>query len=577
MRSACARWLLAVALVACAGPPSTVDAPLPATASARPLASTAPATRKVITVVGTNDLHGRVRSLPLFGGYVDRIRALRATDGGVLLVDGGDMFQGTLESNTNEGAAVVEAYNVLGYAAAAVGNHEFDFGPEGPPVTVRAPGDDPRGALKRAAAKASFPFLIANVTDRATGKPWLAPNIQPDVMIEVAGVRVGIVGITTSDTPRTTFASNVADLVFEPLATSVVRSAEGLRKAGATVLVLVAHAGGKCKRFGGDVTADECALDSEIFEVARALPPGLVDVIVAGHTHAGVAHTVNGIAITESLAYGRSFGRVDLVVEGGRLIEKKLHAPRALCPSIEGSADETCDPGEYEGAKITRSARVEAVVAPYLEKARALRAELLGPSLTASFSRSYDQESAVGNLFTDLMREAAGGGALTVTLFNGGGLRTDLPAGPLRYGDLFEAFPFDNRMARVTLDGLTLKRVLAAHIQNEKGGILSMSGMSVSASCKGETLEVEVKRASGARIKDSDVVDVVASDFMLLGGDAFWGGITAPEIKIDDELVRDAMVRVLKGKKSLDPKRFFDPDKRRFSLSDKRPIRCAKK
>ena len=174
------------------------------------------------------------------------------------------------------------------------------------------------------------------------------------------------------------------------------------------------------------------------------------------------------------------------------------------------------------------------------------------------------------------MREASGGGALTVTLFNGGGLRTDLPAGALRYGDLFEAFPFDNRMARVTLDGLTLKRVLAAHIESEKGGILSMSGMSVSATCKGDVLEVEVRRASGAKIKDTDAVDVVASDFMLLGGDAFWGGVTAPEIKIDDELVRDAMMRVLKRKKTLDPKRFFDPDKRRFSLSEKRPVRCKK-
>src|SRR5262245_25918512 len=92
-----------------------------------------------ISVVATTDLHGGVLArgdrggLALLGGYLRNIRAVRTQDGGgVLLVDSGDMFQGTLESNLNEGAAVVGAYNALGYAAAAIGNHEFDYGPVGP-------------------------------------------------------------------------------------------------------------------------------------------------------------------------------------------------------------------------------------------------------------------------------------------------------------------------------------------------------------------------------------------------------------------------------------------------------------
>ena len=88
-----------------------------------------------------------------------------------MLVDAGDMFQGTLESNLGEGAAVVRAYNLLGYDAAAVGNHEFDYGPVGPAPTPRAPGDDARGALKARAAEARFPFLDANLADVASGAP----------------------------------------------------------------------------------------------------------------------------------------------------------------------------------------------------------------------------------------------------------------------------------------------------------------------------------------------------------------------------------------------------------------------
>src|SRR5258705_5493993 len=103
----------------------------------------------IISVVATTDLHGGVLprgergGIALLGGYLRNLRAARARDGGgVLLVDAGDMFQGTLESNLNEGAAVVRAYNTLGYAAAAIGHHEFDFGPACPNENPRAPGDD---------------------------------------------------------------------------------------------------------------------------------------------------------------------------------------------------------------------------------------------------------------------------------------------------------------------------------------------------------------------------------------------------------------------------------------------------
>src|SRR6187549_2606904 len=102
-----------------------------------------------ISIVGTNDLHGAIDRLPILAGYVANLRAARAADGGeVLVIDAGDMFQGTLGSNLGEGAAVVAAYNRIGYDAAAIGNHEFDFGPAGPAATASEPGDDPRGALR---------------------------------------------------------------------------------------------------------------------------------------------------------------------------------------------------------------------------------------------------------------------------------------------------------------------------------------------------------------------------------------------------------------------------------------------
>src|SRR6187551_1347437 len=104
---------------------------------------------RTITIIGTNDLHGALDRMPLLAGFVANVRAARQADGGgVLLLDGGDMFQGTLESNLAEGADVVRAYNAIGYTAVAVGNHEFDYGPEGPATTPQTIEDDARGALK---------------------------------------------------------------------------------------------------------------------------------------------------------------------------------------------------------------------------------------------------------------------------------------------------------------------------------------------------------------------------------------------------------------------------------------------
>src|SRR5882724_10039679 len=89
-----------------------------------------------LSIVGTSDLHGAAFSrnsslggLPLLAGYVNNLRATRASDGGsVLLIDSGDTFQGNIESNLSEGALVVDAYDAMGYTAEAVGNHDFDFG-----------------------------------------------------------------------------------------------------------------------------------------------------------------------------------------------------------------------------------------------------------------------------------------------------------------------------------------------------------------------------------------------------------------------------------------------------------------
>ena len=210
------------------------------------------------------------------------VRDARQRDGGaVLLVDSGDLFQGTLESNLTEGAAVIRAYNELGYTAAAIGNHEFDFGPVGPHQVVRTPGEDPRGALIARAREARFPLLSANVR-RANGGPWSEPNIMASTIVEAAGIRVGMLGVTALRTADATDPRNFAGLEVTPLAEAIVREATQLRAAGATVVLVLAHAGGLCRGFDSPDDLGSCEPGREIFAVAQALPAGLIDVIAGG-------------------------------------------------------------------------------------------------------------------------------------------------------------------------------------------------------------------------------------------------------------------------------------------------------
>ncbi len=542
----------------------------PARAQPRPRARTV-----MLSVVGTNDLHGHVEALPVFAGYLANLRRARRAGGGVVLVDGGDMFQGTLESNLGEGSPVVRAYNALGYTAAAIGNHEFDYGPVGEAATPQAASDDPRGALRARAREARFPVLAANLLDGATGRPVDWDNVHPSTLARVGGVRVGVIGVTTAETLTTTIAANVRGLRIAPLADTIRAEAERLRARGAGVVIVAAHAGGVCHRFDAPADLSSCAPNEEIFAVARALPPGLVDVIVAGHTHARVAHVVNGIAIIESHATGIAFGRVDLTVDRqtGRVVTAEVRPPRDMCARPEG----TCEPGVYEGAPVVPDAAMQRLLAPAFERARELRDAPLGVRAQARIQRSYGVESALGNLFADLMRTARPEASVAMT--NGGGLRADLPEGELTYGALFEAMPFDNHFALVNMRGDELARVVARNLSSDSG-ILSLSGVRATATCEGRRVVVQLARDDGRPVRADEQLVVATSDFIATGGDSGFASLARRPgaITVDEAgpTIRDGMANVLRQRRgTLTPTETFDPRQRRIVYPGRRPLRCG--
>jgi 2',3'-cyclic-nucleotide 2'-phosphodiesterase (5'-nucleotidase family) len=569
------RWALPIALLitACPGPSVRTQAPV---ATAPEVAAHAqdelPEDPVVISIVGTNDLHGQIRALPVLGGTLANLRQAREDDGGVLLVDAGDMWQGTLESNLEEGAPVVTAYELLGYDAVAIGNHEFDFGPVGPASTVgEGESDDPRGALRARATSATFPFLLANVVETDTKQAPKWDNVVPTAMVDVAGVSVGVVGLTTIDTAQTTIAANFVGLEVLPLAPVVVERSAQLRAQGAAAIVVVAHAGGRCRELDDPDDLSSCDLDQEVFRMIDDLPSGTVDVVVAGHTHAGIAHRHSGVAVIESLSHGRALGRVDLRVDrsSGRVEDVRIHPPRILCREGRG---ESCVADDYEGKAVVPDARVAQAIAPALASAAQLEGESLSVVLATPIPRAYDRESPLGNLVADLMREAKGA---DVAVTNGGGLRADLPQGPLTYGALYEALPFDNRLAHIRMTAGALTQVIAENLRRDRS-ILSVSGVRVLARCRSGALVVQLRDTKGRPIPAQRSLHVVTSDFLATGGDAFAPALEPGAVTLETQRpLRDELADLLRKRGgTLSAKQAFDPAEPRLSYPGKRPIAC---
>lgn len=548
-----------------------------------------------LSVVGTTDLHGFVFSrsgrggVALLAGYVNNIRAARAADGGgTLLLDAGDTFQGGIESNLTEGGLVVDAYNALGYTAAALGNHEFDFGPADLAGARQTPEGDPRGAIKARAAQAAFPFLAANLIETATDRPVEWSNVHRSVMVESAGVKVGLVGVMTIDAMRATLPVNVRGLRMAPLVPTITAEANRLRAAGAELVIVVSHAGGSCIRFEDPADLSSCDPSSEIFTAAKELPAGLVDLIVAGHTHAGLAHQVHGITIIQGYSLGRAFARADVRFDRRtrKVIRIEPFAPRFVCADQDPvtldcepapGSPVALPPARYEGRTVAEDPVIVRAMAPALQRVRDLQAAPLGVYLQTALPRTGDPESPLGNLFADALRGAVKGADIAINNNSRGGLRTDLPGGALTFGRLYDVFPFDNRLVRLSVTGAELTRVFENEIRRNRRGALGISGIRVEADCAGAGLHVALYRSSGEPIKPDETL-VVATMDSLVSGSIFAVFSPPQEFHVPDDapLVREAVEDWLRQRGGeLDADQFVDRDHRRWELPDTHAASCA--
>src|SRR6266436_4848858 len=303
----------------------------------------------LLRVLAINDFHGALESQvwpwsagrPVGGAaalkpWLDSLaRVCYCT---TIRLDAGDEMQGTPVSNFNFGRPAIAALNALGIDAAAIGNHEFDW-------TV--------DTLRARMAEARYRFVAANITDAAgTARPDWA---EPFTVIQRGGSRVAVIGLALPATPETTSPRNVRGLAFGNGVQAVRRVLPQARAAGDYVIV-VAHIGGFCDGDGAAATIAPTACHGEIFDLARGLDSGSVDLIVSGHTHSLVNTVVNGIPIVQARSSGAGIAVVDFLRgRQGRQVRARIETPFAdLVHPDDGVADSV---RAYAGAVAALTSR----------------------------------------------------------------------------------------------------------------------------------------------------------------------------------------------------------------------------
>lgn len=503
-----------------------------------------------LLVVGTNDLHGALASreesnrsktggLALLTGYVNVLR--RENPGRVIWLDAGDEFQGSIESNSMEGEPVVRALNIAGVTAATIGNHEFDFGPAGADDDTR----DPLGALRARIAQARYPFLAANITSRSSGTSPFS-TVPGSVVIDVSGIRVGIIGIVTPETSTATWPPYVKDLEFGDMRDATLRESERLRAQNAEVVLLVAHAGIRC-----DASAP---CNGELVDVIRSLPSGTVDAVVSGHSHSVVAARVGGIPVIQGGMKGAYLNVIDLPFD--RETRRVLHDE----VRIEGPVAVRA-PAVFHGRRVKPDSAVARYLRPILARSKPVRSRVVS-NADRALDRSQNAESAMGNLVTDAVRDQSGA---DFAFFNAGGIRTHVRAGAITYGDVFEALPFENRLVVLRVTGRQLKTIIRVAQSGAAGGYFPLSGLHATirqcTKCPADDLDgdggispweadrlIDVTRADGTPIIDDATYMIATVDFVLLGGDFMgWplGRVAPDQIRYLPILARDALAAYL--------------------------------
>lgn len=480
-----------------------------------------------VQILGLNDFHGQLEPVPATssGGRIGatpaggveflatHVRQLRATNDNTVFVSAGDLIGATpLISALFHDEPTIEAFNLMELDFNGVGNHEFDEGIDEllrmqnggcHPVDGCQDGDPFNGA--------DFEFLAANVKHKSNGQTIFPPY----AIRQFAGVPVAFIGMTLEGTPSIVTPTAVSSVDFFDEADTVNALVPVLKAQGVETFVVLLHEGGSVSAPGNGAGAGGETNMNLCLNPTGALPPIVermddeIDVVVTGHTNWAINCVIDGKIVTGAAATGRLVTDIDLTLSRTtRDVSSATVNNRIVTQGVEKAADLTV----------------------LVEKYRALSAPLANRSIgstTAAITRAGNAagESALGDVIADAQLEATApavlGGAVAAFM-NAGGIRADLPAGPITYGQAFSVQPFGNSLVTKTMTGDMIDALLEQQFQGGIG-ILQIShsltyDRSLSAAVGSRISNI---RINGIPVDPGTNYRVTMNNFLAEGGDNY--------------------------------------------------------
>jgi 2',3'-cyclic-nucleotide 2'-phosphodiesterase/3'-nucleotidase len=467
---------------------------------------------KRIDILTTNDFHGN-----LVGGYEAGAAKLAAymeyyksmNPDGTIILDGGDSFQGTPMSNLLNGAPVVQMMNTVGYSATTVGNHEFDWGIQ---TVINTMEEE----------MATYPMLTANVWEGNNFADWS----KPYTLVEMDGITIGILGLSTPDTAVTAHKDYVGTYEFKDPAMIAEMYLPVMEAEGADLVIVLSHLPAYQNSDTGEVSG-------ELADLAASVDG--YDAFIGGHSHARVTGMINDTPVVMAYKNGRMIGHITLyydeVTDTVLDSEVTLHEVR--------KAELPIDP----------DVGMQSMVDGYNAELLPIFGVVLG-SFTEDLIRDYNLTSAPGNWFTDVMREFEGA---DVAFTNAGGIRVDITAGDVTMEKIYEIMPFDNTTVTTTMTGADILDVLEQGCTLSKG-MIQISGLDFTYDSTMPEYErvIDVTMMDGSPLDLEEEYLVVTNDFLAGGQDNY---VTLGNFswQNDYELLRDMLADDLESMGTITP------------------------
>jgi 5'-nucleotidase len=416
-------------------------------------------------------------------------KQIRAASPNTLFLLAGDFISPSVASRLFKGKQMIDALNVAGLDVATLGNHEFDFGAD---------------VLRERMKESRFAYTVANVIDKATGKPF--GTASPYLIRNLGGVRVAIIGLLLADTA--TMSNPGPGVRFDDAVAVGARLSRRLRRQGADIIIALTHL--------------------PMRDDKRLAAAGDVDVIIGGHEHEFLQAMVGRTLILKQGSDARNLGRVDLRLtrtggakRGKFRIESYDFVPLPVTNAIKDDAE------------------AAAVVAGYEKQLNASLSEVLGKTTVMLDARSATvrfKESNLGNFLADVYRQTL---EADVALINSGGIRSDATYGPgeITKRDVLTILPFENTLAKVRLTGAHIKRLLENGVSvagQEDGRFPQVSGMKFTYDA-GKPAGNRVTRieVNGQPIQSDKSYTMALNAYLLGGGDGY--DLKGAEVVVDPE------------------------------------------